>query len=89
MAHTSPAGAEVGGAAEVVQPQGKSDAEFKVTDVGDPVPGVKVTFAGKSARTNAKGVAVIKLPKGIAKGTRTAVARVTNWQAASATVKTT
>jgi hypothetical protein len=62
---------------------------FKVTDVGDAVPGVKVTFDGKSARTNAKGVAVIKLPKGVAVGKRTAVARTTSWQAASVTIKTT
>ena len=62
---------------------------FKVTDVGDPVPGVKVTFDGKSARTNAKGVAVIKLPKGVAVGKRIAVARSTSWQAASVKITTT
>ncbi|BEP14896.1 hypothetical protein acdb102_32070 [Acidothermaceae bacterium B102] len=66
----------------------KATLTFKVTDVGDPVPGVKVTFDGKSARTNAKGIAVIKLPKGVARAKRTAVARVTNWQAASTTVTT-
>ena len=62
---------------------------FTVTDVGDPVPGVKVTFDGKSARTNGKGVAVIKLSKGVAAGKRNAVARVTGWQAASVTITTT
>jgi hypothetical protein len=62
---------------------------FKVTDVGDPVPGVKVTFDGKSSRTNAKGVAVIKLSKGSPKGKHSAVARVTNWQAASVAITTT
>jgi hypothetical protein len=62
---------------------------FKVTDVGDPVPGVKVTFDGKSARTNAKGVAVIKLPKGVAAGKRVAVARSMSWQAASVRITTT
>jgi hypothetical protein len=67
----------------------KVTLSFKVTDVGDPVPGVKVSFDGKSARTNAKGVAVIKLPKGVAKGKRTAVARVTSWQAASLAITTT
>jgi hypothetical protein len=62
---------------------------FKVTDVGDPVQGVKISFDGKTARTNAKGVATIKLPKGVAKGKRTAVARVTSWQSASVTITTT
>ena len=62
---------------------------FKVTDVGDPVQGVKISFNGKSARTNAKGVAVIKLAKGVAKGSRTALAKVTGWQSASVKVTTT
>jgi hypothetical protein len=62
---------------------------FKATDVGDPVPGVKVTFDGKSARTNSKARAVIKLPKGVSVGERLAVAKVTSWQSASLTITTT
>jgi len=67
----------------------KATLTFKVTDVGDPVQGAKVSFDGKVAHTNAKGVAVIKLGKGVSKGTRKAVATVSGSQSASVRITTT
>jgi hypothetical protein len=41
---------------------------FKVTDVGDPVAGAKVSVDGKSATTNSAGTAKISFPKGAKTG---------------------
>jgi hypothetical protein len=44
---------------------------FQVTDVGDPVEGVSITVAGKTAITDAQGQASIELPNGTTPGTLT------------------
>ena len=56
---------------------------FTVTDVGDPVAGAKVSFLGKTATTNAKGVAQITVPKGTATGKHTATAAKANYTSAT------
>jgi hypothetical protein len=62
---------------------------FTVTDVGDPVAGAKVSFLGKTATTNAKGVAQITVPKGTATGKHTATAAKADYTSATFTVTVT
>ena len=62
---------------------------FTVTDVGDPVAGAKVSFLGKTATTNAKGVAQITVPKGTATGKHTATAAKAGYTSATFTVTVT
>ena len=62
---------------------------FTATDVGDPVPGATVSFLGKTATTNSKGVAQITVPKGTATGTHTATVSKPDYTPATFTVKVT
>ena len=41
---------------------GRQSVRFSVSDAGDPVPGARVTAAGKRATTNAAGRATLELP---------------------------
>jgi hypothetical protein len=62
---------------------------FTATDVGDPVPGATVSFLGKTAKTNSKGVAQITVPKGTATGKHTATVSKPDYTSATFTVKVT
>lgn len=62
---------------------------FKVTDSGDPVPGAKVTFLGKTVTTNSHGAASVKVPKGTAKGQHQAVAAKNGYVSARITITVT
>jgi hypothetical protein len=62
---------------------------FTATDVGDPVPGATVSFLGKTAKTNSKGVAQITVPKGTATGKHTATVSKPDYTPATFTVKVT
>ncbi len=62
---------------------------FTVDDSGDGVPGATVTFLGKTAKTNSKGVVKFTVRKGTAKGKHVAVATKTGYAPASFTVKVT
>jgi len=62
---------------------------FTATDVGDPVAGAKVSFLGKTATTNAKGVAQITVPKGTATGKHTATVSRAGYTPATFTVTVT
>jgi hypothetical protein len=62
---------------------------FTATDVGDPVPGATVSFLGKTAKTNSKGVAQITVPKGTATGKHTATVTKPDYTSATFTVKVT
>jgi hypothetical protein len=59
---------------------------FKVTDVGDSVPGATVSFLGKTAKTNGKGIAQITVPKGTATGKHTATVTKADYTSATFTV---
>jgi hypothetical protein len=67
----------------------QATVSFTVTDVGDPVAGAKVSFLGKTATTNAKGVAQITVPKGTATGKHTATAAKADYTSATVTVAVT
>ena len=56
---------------------------FRVTDVGDPVPGATVKFGKLTATTNASGEATIVIPKGQAPGSYTVTATAPNYSAAT------
>ena len=62
---------------------------FTATDVGDPVPGATVSFLGKTATTNSKGVAQITVPKGTATGKHTATVSKPDYTPATFTVNVT
>jgi hypothetical protein len=62
---------------------------FHVTDAGQAVSGVTVKFLGHSAKTNAKGVATIKIAKGQTKATRAATASKADYAPGSVKVKIT
>lgn len=62
---------------------------FTVDDSGDGVAGAKVTFLGKSAKTNSKGVVKFTVKKGTAKGKHTVIATKTGYASATFTVKVT
>lgn len=59
---------------------------FKVTDVGDAVPGAVVRVDGHSATTGASGTATITFPKGSAPGTFPVMVSALNYLPAHATV---
>ena len=59
---------------------------FTATDAGDPVAGATVSFLGKTATTNSKGVAQIMVPKGTATGKHTATVTKTDYTSATFTV---
>jgi hypothetical protein len=62
---------------------------FKVTDAGDPVPGAKVKFLGKTVTTNSHGAASVKVRKGTAKGKHKAVATKNGYVSARLTITVT
>lgn len=62
---------------------------FTATDVGNPVPGATVSFLGKTAKTNSKGVAQITVPKGTATGKHTATVTKPDYTSATFTVNVT
>jgi hypothetical protein len=62
---------------------------FTATDVGDPVAGAKVSFLGKTATANAKGVAQVTVPKGTATGKHTATVSKAGYTSATFTVTVT
>jgi hypothetical protein len=62
---------------------------FTVTDTGDPVSGVKISFLGKTVTTSSKGVAKVTVPKGTSKGKHTATASKGGYTSATFTVKVT
>lgn len=62
---------------------------FTVVDAGDGVGGAKVTFLGKSATTNSKGVVTFTVKKGTAKGKHVVVASKAGYATATFTVKVT
>ena len=62
---------------------------FTVVDAGDGVGGAKVTFLGKSATTNSKGVVKFTVRRGTARGKHTVVATKSGYAAATFTVTVT
>lgn len=62
---------------------------FTVVDAGDAVAGAKVTFLGKTATTNSKGVVKFIVKKGTAKGKHLVVATKSGYASATFTVKVT
>jgi hypothetical protein len=62
---------------------------FTVVDAGDAVAGAKVTFLGKTATTNSKGVVKFTVKKGTAKGKHIVVATKSGYASATFTVKVT
>jgi hypothetical protein len=62
---------------------------FTVTDVGDPVPGAKVSFLGTTATTNSKGTAQIAVPRGTATGKHTATVSKADYTSGTFTVTVT
>jgi hypothetical protein len=58
----------------------------RVTDVGDPVAGAKVTLGGKQATTDAQGRATFKIGRGHPR-TMTATATAAAYRRASVTVR--
>jgi hypothetical protein len=60
--------------------------EFAVTDVGDPVPGAKISVAGKTLTTDAQGHASTTFPKGTKVGAITATATMKDYSNAEARV---
>lgn len=51
--------------------KGKTKVTFKVVDAGDPVPGAKIVFAGKTLTANSAGKATAPRPKVTRKATAT------------------
>jgi hypothetical protein len=67
----------------------RTTVTFKVTDVGNPVSGAKVSFLGKTVKTDSKGIAKITVPKGTRTGKHKATARKAGYISATFTVKVT
>ena len=62
---------------------------FTVVDAGNGVGGAKVTFLGKTANTNSKGMVKFTVKKGTAKGKHTVVATKSGYASATFTVTVT
>lgn len=60
---------------------------FTVTEAGDPVAGVKVTFLGRAGVTNGKGVVTITVPKGQKRGAKSAAATKVDYAPSTAVIK--
>jgi hypothetical protein len=60
--------------------------DFAVTDVGDPVPGAKISVAGKTLTTDAEGRASLAFPRGTKAGAVTATATMKDYSEAVARI---
>jgi hypothetical protein len=72
-------GLTIASSAHVIANTATHAVTFKVTDVGDPVPGASVIWHGKLLKTNGAGSATFTVPKGTPPGTYPVVAAAANY----------